>query len=278
MDTGRFIVCFLFQIKFQVYAFILLRKNTSLLICSFLLMYENLERMKEGRNFLRPDRVLCFREVSLPPRQPEEIEEGEFIADQSRDDRLIPSSPCPHEESPLEKLGMPTSPVTPCVKKGDPSLAFKDGMGREMEALPLSSDQATRLDDRSNFNSFPHLKEGEIIEERVDQEEDLARKEEEANDIINYLCDSVTEEIMDKLLDEIIDKDELNLQKQLLSKVILALFPPIVFDMEELLLDLDYKENESLGIELWPDDKSTPDCAKSYKKTGRNFIIGTKSQ
>ncbi|GLJ07136.1 hypothetical protein SUGI_0059500 [Cryptomeria japonica] len=168
-----------------------------------------------------------IREVSLPPRQPEEIEEGEFIAYQSRDDWLIPSSPCPLEESPLEKPAMPANPVTPCVKKGDPSLAFKDGMGREMEALPLSSNQATRLDDQSIFNGSPHLKEGENIEERVDQEEDLARKEEEVNNIINYLCDSVTEEIMDKLLDEIIDKDELNLQKKLLSKVILALSSPL---------------------------------------------------
>lgn len=61
MDTGRFIVCFLFQMEFQVYAFIFLRKNKSLLICSFLLMYEDLGRMKEGRNFLRLDRVLCLR-------------------------------------------------------------------------------------------------------------------------------------------------------------------------------------------------------------------------
>lgn len=61
MDTGRFIVCFLFQMKFQVYAFIFLRKNKSLLICSFLLIYENLGRMKEGRNFLRPDSVSGMR-------------------------------------------------------------------------------------------------------------------------------------------------------------------------------------------------------------------------
>ncbi|GLJ43202.1 hypothetical protein SUGI_0896920 [Cryptomeria japonica] len=78
-----------------------------------------------------------IREISLLPSQPGEIEEGEFIANQSRDDRLIPSSPCPLEESLLEKPGMPANPVTPCVKKGDPSLAFKDGMGREMEALCL---------------------------------------------------------------------------------------------------------------------------------------------
>ncbi|XP_059073537.1 uncharacterized protein LOC131874265 [Cryptomeria japonica] len=43
-------------------------------------------------------------------------------------DQLMPSSPCPLEESPLEKPGMPAKPVTPCVKKDDPSMTFKDGM------------------------------------------------------------------------------------------------------------------------------------------------------
>ncbi|GLJ44304.1 hypothetical protein SUGI_0927260 [Cryptomeria japonica] len=92
-------------------------------------------------------------------------------------------------------------------------------MCREMEALPLSSDQDTRIDDRRNFNGSPHLKEGENIVESVDQVEDLARKEEEVNCIINYLCNSVSEEIMNNLLDEIIDKDELDLQKKMLSKI-----------------------------------------------------------
>ncbi|XP_057842232.1 uncharacterized protein LOC131051668 [Cryptomeria japonica] len=42
--------------------------------------------------------------------------------------------------------------------------------------------------------------------------------------------------------------------------------------MEELSLDLDNKENETLGIELWADDKSTLDSAKSYKKRGRKSL------
>lgn len=77
---------------------------------------------------------------------------------------------------------------------------------------------------------------------------------------------------MEKLLDEIIDKDELDLQKNMLRKEILGFSPPVVLDMEEFFLDLDNEENETLGIELWVDDKSTSDCAKLCKKRGRKSL------
>lgn len=86
-----------------------------------------------------------------------------------------------------------------------------DGLGGEMDALPLSPNQDTRLEDCNNFNGSPHRKIGSINEDMADQEEDLSCKEERVNCIINYLCDSVTEEIMDKLMDDIFVKEELDL-------------------------------------------------------------------
>ncbi|GLJ41599.1 hypothetical protein SUGI_0860860 [Cryptomeria japonica] len=78
---------------------------------------------------------------------------------------------------------------------------------------------------------------------------------------------------MNKMLDEIIDKDGLDLQNKLLGKEIIASSPPsMASDIEELLVDLNNKENETLGIELWALDKSTPNCAKLFKKRGRKSL------
>lgn len=131
--------------------------------------------------------------------------------DKRREDWLIPSSPSFQEESSLDKLGKISNLETPLVMKENLPPASIDGLGGEIDAIPLSSDQATRLEDCNNSNGSPHWKVGSINEDRADQEEDLAHKEEEVNYNINYLCDSVTKEIMDKLLDEIFVKEELHL-------------------------------------------------------------------
>lgn len=60
----------------------------------------------------------------------------------------------------------------------------------------------------------------------------------------------------------------------MLRKEILAFSPPLVVsNMEELFLDLNNKENETLGIKLSVVDKSTLDCAKFYKKRGRKSLL-----
>ncbi|GLJ27242.1 hypothetical protein SUGI_0534210 [Cryptomeria japonica] len=162
---------------------------------------------------------------------------------------------------------------TPLVSMKDPHFASTDVKGGELDALPLPSNQAIRVEDCRNSNGSPHSKACSTNEERVVQDEDPTHKEEEVNFIINYLCDSVTEEIMNKMLDEIIDKEELVLQKNLLDKEIIAFSPPpVVSDIEELLLDLNNKVNETLGIELWEADKSILDCAKLFKKRDRKSL------
>lgn len=103
-------------------------------------------------------------------------------------------------------------------------------------------------------------------------------KKEEVNCIINYLCDSVTEDILKNLLDEIVDREELELQKRLLMKGITNFTnPPKVTDMEALIMELNDKENgetfEALGIEQWVGEKVTLDCAKHCKKRGRKSLL-----
>ncbi|GLJ27235.1 hypothetical protein SUGI_0534000 [Cryptomeria japonica] len=207
------------------------------------------------------------------PGDAEDIGEEEFIINKGQEECTIPSSPSLWFEALLDLLGVTAELETPLVSKEEPHSASTDAKGGELDALPLLFDQVIRVEDCRNSNAFPHRKECSTNEEKATQDEDVARKEEEVNCIINYLYDSVIEEIMSKMLDEIIDKKELVLQKNLLDKEILSFSPPpMVSDIEELLLDLNNKENETLGIELWAPDKSTLDCAKLFKKRGRKSL------
>lgn len=113
--------------------------------------------------------------------------------------------------------------------------------------------------------------------EEDEQVEDLDCKELEVNCIINYLCDSITEDILKNLLDEIVDTEEVDLQKSLLIKTITNFInPPKVTDTEALIVDLNDKENDdtfdALGIGQWVGEKATPDCVKHCKKRGRKSL------
>lgn len=188
------------------------------------------------------------------PKDVEDFEEGEFIINKGQEDRATPSSPSLRAEPLMDSPRTFAELRIPHISKKNPQPTSMEQKGGELDDLPLPSDQALRVEDCNNPIGSPFRKACSTNVERVVQsvqDEDLARKEDEVNCIINYLCDSVTKEIMNKMLDEIIDKDELDLQKILLGKEILASSPPLVVsDIEELLVNLNNKENETLGIEL----------------------------
>ncbi|GLJ39965.1 hypothetical protein SUGI_0817630 [Cryptomeria japonica] len=174
------------------------------------------------------------------------VEEGEIIGDQSMDEGKNPSPLLSHEDILKDKQGRVSDSKE--VKNYCALEVTEDG---EKEELTLIPEQDVGSNVRSNLgenaSSQPWGAPNSL--DKVEQEVDLVRKEEEVNYIINYLCDSVTKDILENLLDEIVDKDELELQKTMLRKGIMNFtHPPEVTDMEALIIELDNKENEALGI------------------------------
>ncbi|GLJ55827.1 hypothetical protein SUGI_1198690 [Cryptomeria japonica] len=137
-------------------------------------------------------------------------------------------------------------------------------------AEALGSRKEVRSPQQNVMLALGRLEEDELVE-------DKDRKELEVNCIINYLCDSVTEDILENLLDEIVDTEEVDLQKRLLMKEITNSIHPLkVMEMEALIVELNDKENgetfDALGIEQWDGKKATPDCAKYGKKRDRKSL------
>ncbi|GLJ06771.1 hypothetical protein SUGI_0047720 [Cryptomeria japonica] len=99
-----------------------------------------------------------------------------------------------------------------------------------------------------------------------------ARREIEDKCILEYVGNSVTNDLIELFIDEIVDEEELALQKTLLARELCKL--DITVDMAQNPIDeVTLEKLDSLGIAKTVENCSPPDYASDLKKRGRKSIF-----
>lgn len=114
------------------------------------------------------------------------------------------------------------------------------------------------------------IKNHNINNNNKDMNED-ARREIEDKCILEYVGNSVTNDLIELFIDEVADVEELALQKTLLAREICKL--DITKDMAQYPIDADAEKMDNLGIAKTDENCSPLDYASDLKKRGRKSIF-----